>query len=50
MQAIGARHHAICQALQFAPKIAISGALSITNQNRCPSLEAAGLSDLTEKL
>jgi Uri superfamily endonuclease len=32
----------ICQALQFAPKIAISGALSFTNRNHCPSLEAAG--------
>jgi hypothetical protein len=36
--------------LQFAPKIAMSGALSITNGNHCPPLEAAGLSDLTEKL
>jgi hypothetical protein len=47
---VGARYHAICLALQFAPKNAISAALSITYGNHCPSLEAAGLSELTEKL
>jgi CspA family cold shock protein len=38
------------QGLRFAPNSPISGALSITNGNYCPSLEAAGLSELTEKL
>jgi len=38
------------QGLRFARKSPISGALSITYGNHCPSLEAAGLSDLTEKL